>query len=306
MSDLFLVFTNSLVALILCIVIGYICRRRQMINDTHTSGIAALLLNVAMPASVFMSLMRPFSSELLMESLATFFITGVVYALGAVLGFLTAKLFKVEQGVRKCWTFGVAFGNVGFMGLPVIGAVFGPEGLFYVAMALAAFNLHSFTWGVWIFDKSGVLGPLQVIIKNPALGATIVGFVFFLTGIRLPAALEGGVSLIAGMTSPISMILIGAILAKQPLKDTIMDLKTLPPVAVKLLVLPLLTLLIFRWFIPNPLMLGVIVTLMAMPTAAAIAIFTEQFNGDSVTAAKLVVVGTLICVITVPLISLLL
>jgi len=277
-----------------------------MINDTHTSGIAALLLNVAMPASVFMSLMRPFSSELLMESLATFFITGVVYALGAVLGFLTAKLFKVEQGVRKCWTFGVAFGNVGFMGLPVIGAVFGPEGLFYVAMALAAFNLHSFTWGVWIFDKSGVLGPLQVIIKNPALGATIVGFVFFLTGIRLPAALEGGVSLIAGMTSPISMILIGAILAKQPLKDTIMDLKTLPPVAVKLLVLPLLTLLIFRWFIPNPLMLGVIVTLMAMPTAAAIAIFTEQFNGDSVTAAKLVVVGTLICVITVPLISLLL
>jgi len=277
-----------------------------MINDTHTAGIATLLVNVAMPASVFMSLMRPFSSELLLESLAVFFVTGAVYALGAVLGFLAAKVFKVEQGARRCWAFGVGFGNVGFMGLPIIGAVFGPEGLFYVAMALAAFNLHSFTWGVWIFDKSGVLGPLQVILKNPALGATIVGFGFFLTGIRLPAALEGGVSLIAGMTSPISMILIGAILAKQRLKDTIMDYKTLPPVAIKLLVMPLLTLLALRWLVPNPLMVGVIVTLMAMPTAAATAIFAEQFNGDSVTAAKLVVVGTLLCVITVPLISLLL
>jgi len=306
MSDLFLIFTNSLAALLLCIVIGFICRRRQMINDVHTSGIASLLVNVAMPASVFMSLMRPFSSELLLESLATFFITGIIYALGAVLGFLVAKIFKVEQGVRKCWTFGVAFGNVGFMGLPVIGAVFGPEGMFYVAMALAAFNLHSFTWGVWIFDKSGVLGPLQVIIKNPALGATIIGFIFFLTGFRLPAALEGGVSLIAGMTSPISMILIGAILARQRLKDTVMDFKTLPPVAVRLVIIPLLTLLVLRWFVPNPLMLGVIVTLMAMPPAAGTAIFAEQFSGDSVTAAKLVVVGTLLCVITVPLISLLL
>jgi len=306
MSDLFLVFTNSLAALLLGIVIGFICRRKQMINDVHTSGIASLLINVAMPASVFMSLMRPFSSELLLESLATFFITGIIYALGAVLGFLVGKIFKVEQGVRKCWTFGVAFGNVGFMGLPVIGAVFGPEGMFYVAMALAAFNLHSFTWGVWIFDKSGVLGPLQVIIKNPALGATIIGFIFFLTGFRLPAALEGGVSLIAGMTSPISMILIGAILARQRLKDTVMDFKTLPPVAVRLVIIPLLTLLVLRWFVPNPLMLGVIVTLMAMPPAAGTAIFAEQFSGDSVTAAKLVVVGTLLCVITVPLISLLL
>jgi len=306
MNDLFLVFTNSLIALILCIVIGYICRRKQMISDTHTSGIATLLVNVAMPASVFMSLMRPFTSELLLESLATFLITGTMYAVGGVLGYVAAKLFKVEQGVRKCWAFGVAFGNVGFMGLPVIGAVFGPEGLFYVAMALAAFNLHSFTWGAWIFDKSGVVGPVKLIIRNPALGATIIGFVFFLTGLRLPAALEGGVSLISGITSPISMILIGAILAKQRLKDTITDLKILPPVAIKLLVIPLLTWLALRWFVPNPLMLGVIVTLMAMPSAAATAIFAEQFNGDSVTAAKLVVVGTLICVATVPFVSILL
>jgi len=70
--------------------------------------------------------------------------------------------------------------------------------------------------------------------------------------------------------------------------------------------MPILTWLSLRWVVPNPLMLGVIVTLMAMPTAATTAIFAEQFKGDSAMAAKLVVVSTILCVVTVPLISLLL
>ncbi|MCL2361391.1 MAG: AEC family transporter [Defluviitaleaceae bacterium] len=306
MNELFIVFANSLVALILCIAVGYVLRRRRLLNDTHTSGIAELLVKVAMPSSVFMALMRPFTMELFWESIATFLITGVVYALGAVVGFFLAKVLKVGIDARKVWAFGVGFGNVGFMGLPVISAVFGAEGLFYVAMALAAFNLHSFTWGVWIFDKSEVDGPIKVVMRNPALAATIIGFVFFLTGFRFPAALEGGIELIAGMTSPISMILIGAILAKQRLKDSLMDIKILPPAATKLLAMPVLTWLVLRWFVPNLLMLGVIVTLMAMPVAAGTVIFAEQYKGDTTTAAKLVVVSTLLCVVTVPLISFLL
>jgi len=305
-NELFVVFSNSLIALILCIVVGYVCRRRQMLNDTHTSGIAELLVKVAMPCSVFMSLMRPFTMELFWESIATFFIAGVVYLVGGFLGYVLGRAFKTNHKERKVWIFGVEFGNVGFMGLPVIQAVFGVEGLFYVAMALASFNLLSFTWGVWLFDKSEVTGPVRAIIRNPALLATCVGFVFFLTGLRLPTALEGGVSLIAGITSPISMILIGAILAKQRLKDALMDMKILPPVAAKLIIMPIVTWLALRWFITNPLMLGVIVTIMAMPVAAATAIFAEQFDGDSAMAAKLVVVSTLICVVTVPLVSLLL
>jgi len=306
MNELFVVFTNSLAALILCIFVGYIMRRRQKLNDTHTAGITELLVKVAMPCSVFMSLMRPFSMELFWESIATFFITGAVYIIGGIVGFILAKIYKISDATKKVWIYSVGFGNIGFMGLPIISAVFGYEGLFYVAMALASFNLVSFTWGVWLFDKSEVAGPVKVIIRNPALAATIIGFIFFLTGFRFPAALEGGISLIAAMTSSISMILIGAILAKQRLKDALMDIKILPPVVAKLLLMPILTWLGIRWFVSNTLMLGVIVTLMAMPTAALAAIFAEQYNSDSPVAAKLVVVSTLVCVVTVPLVSFLL
>jgi len=308
MNGLFLTFTNSLIALALCIAVGFFCRRRQLFNDTHTAGMLSLLVKVAMPCAVFMSLMRPFSTALLLESVATFFITGAIFLAGGVLGLGVARVMKASLQERQSWRFGLTFGNVGFMGIPVITAVFGYEGLFYVAMALASFNLITFTIGVKIFDTEGTskTSPLQVIIKNPALAGTIIGFIFFLTGFRLPAPIESGVALIADLNSPLSMILIGALLAKEPLKETFTDLRVLPPNAVKLIVIPIASLFALRWFLPNPIMLGTIVTLMAMPPAANTAIFAEQFGGDSVAATRLVIVGTLLCVVTVPLISLLL
>ena len=308
MNDLFAAFSNSLIALALCIAVGFFCRRRHMLNDIHVSGMTGLLVKVAMPATVFMSLMRPFSTELLLEGVAAFFITGAVFLTGGFIGMALARALRASQSEGQAWRFGLTFGNVGFMGIPVIYAVFGYEGMFYVAMANAAFNLLTFTIGIRMFDteKTVKVGVVSTFVNNPALPATVIGIVFFLTGIRLPTALEGGVNLIHSLTSPISMILIGALLAKQRLKDTFMDRRVLPPNAVKLLVLPLITWLALRWIIPNPVMLGVIVTLMAMPPAASTAIFAEQFGKDADAAVRLVIVGTILCIATVPLVSLLL
>jgi len=290
--------------------VGYFCRRRQIVNDTHITGMTEILVRVAMPCAVFMSLMRPFSTALLLESAATFFITGAIFLIGGLMGIGIARIMKANLSEAHSWRFGLTFGNIGFMGIPVVSAVFGPEGLFYVAMALASFNLLTFTIGIRIFstDKSSKINLVRIIINNPALAGTIIGFMFFLAGLRLPAPIEGGVSFLADMNSPLSMIVIGAMLAKQRLKDTFMDIRVLPPNAVKLIVIPLMSLLVLRWVIPNPVMLGVIITLMAMPPAANTAILAQQYGGeDAGTAAmRLVIVGTALCVITVPLISLLL
>ena len=158
MNDLFFAFSNSLVALGICIIAGYICRRTRLIDDTHTTGMSNLLVRVTTPCTVFMALMRPFSRELLFESLATVVITGVLFILAGYLGLMAAKLMKASPGDRQSWQFGVAFGNIGFMGIPVVQAVFGYEGLIYVAMALTSFNVLTFTVGARMFDNAlGVL-----------------------------------------------------------------------------------------------------------------------------------------------------
>jgi len=308
MDGLFLAFTNSLTALAICMAVGYICRKTNIINDTHTIGMTNLLVRIATPATMFMALYRSeFSRTLLLECLATVVITGVIFVLGGFLGRLISKLMKATPGERQSWQFGVAFGNVGFMGIPIITAVFGYDGLIYVAMALTAFNILTFTVGMRMFDNAPKGFSFKALImRNPAIPAVVVGFTFFVTGLQLPEAIEGGVMLIGGITSPMSMILLGVILARQSLKNAFTDVRMLPAIGARLIVIPLAVLPILAWIIPNPIMFYVIATLMAMPPAALTAIFAEQFNADAFTAAKFVVVGTILSAVTVPLISLLL
>ena len=306
MDILFFVFVNSLTALGLCIAVGFYCRRKMMLNDIHTSGFANLLVKVTLPCAIFISFMRPFSSGLLVEALVTFVITGIIYIFGGYLGLAVAKVLKSTPGERQSWQFGAAFGNIAFMGIPIVMAVFGEEGLIYVSMAMASFNLLAFTVGVRMFDNAprGV-SIRKVVLETPALIAVFVGFLFFVTGLRLPGAVEGGIALIGGMTTPVSMIFIGTILAKQRLKESLLDFRVLPVVGVRLVVVPLVSFFVLRLFIDNELMLNVIVTLMAMPVAAMTAIFAEQYEADALAAARFVVVSTVLCVVSVPLLSLL-
>jgi len=246
-------------------------------------------------------MMRPFSRDLLFEALATFFITGAFYIIGGYLGLLLSKLMNASDGERQSWQFGTAFPNVAFMGIPVVAAVFGADGIIYVSMAIAAWNLLAFTHGARMFDNAPRSVNLKAIfINTPALVAVFVGFVFFLTGLRLPTPIEGGIAMIGGLTTPISMIIIGTILAKQKLKDALIDIRVLPAVFLRLILLPLACFFLLKWFITNELMLQVIVMLVAMPVAALAAVFAEQFKADSTQTAKYIVVSTLLSAITVP------
>jgi predicted permease len=110
--------------------------------------------------------------------------------------------------------------------------------------------------------------------------------------------------MIGGMTSPLSMIIVGAILAKSPLKSMFGDWKMLPVIAVRLLIVPLISFAAMRLFIINPVMLGVIVVLSAMPAAALTSIYAEAYGADAALASRIVAATTFLSVITVPTLAL--
>lgn len=305
MINLLNVFTNSMTALAMCILIGYILRKFNVINDNQISGFSQILMKVALPATIFISLMRVFDVSLLIESALTFLITSIIYILGGLIGKLIARLVNASERESESYTFGTAYGNVAFMGFPVIIAIFGHEGMIYAAMATASFNVLTFTVGVRIFKNAPPEAKrVKFLFKNPALLSTIIGLIFFVSGLRFPAAIENGIALLGGLTTPLSMILIGAILGRHKLKESFIDKKLILPSAARLIVIPMLSFFALYFLLPNQLMLGTIVTLMAMPAAASTAIFAEQFQSDTHAAAKIVVVSTILSMITIPLMML--
>jgi hypothetical protein len=306
MDGVFLAFLGSLTSLVICMVVGFICRKMSIFSDNLINGMTTLLLKVTLPCTVFISMLRPFSKTLMAESIATFFLSGAVFLFGGLLAFLLARFMKASMSEGKVWQFALIFANVGYMGFPVCMAVFGEESLIYTSMANVSFTLLLFTVGIRLYNPAKEnKSNWKLIALNPALIAAAVGFAFFLTQLRFPWPVTDAIAMLGAMTSPISMLLVGSIIAKGRLRD-LLDLRILPVTALRLLAVPACAFFLLRSFIHNPLMLGVIVVLSAMPAGAITAIFAEEYKGDTVLASKIVVVSTLLCVVTVPLISLLL
>jgi predicted permease len=256
-------------------------------------------------------MLRPFTQTLLRESLAAFFLSAAVYLAGGLIGIGLARLMKAAPDERKVWIFALIFANVGYMGFPVTQAVFGGDAMIYASMTNASFNLLTFTVGIKIFTgsftgESGQKNNVLKIVLNPAILCVVIGFVFFLGNLRPPGPLADSIQMIGAMTTPVSMLVVGSLVAKNKLRSLFNDARVLPLMAVRLLVIPVLAWLALFRFIGNPLLIGVLVTMPGMPVAAVTAIFAEKYCGDTALASKAVVLSTLLSVATIPVISLLL
>ncbi|MCL2399195.1 MAG: AEC family transporter [Defluviitaleaceae bacterium] len=302
-------FINSLTALTICIVVGYISRKVNILTDEVNAGMSGLLVKVTMPFLVFNSMIQPFSYDLLIDSLATIAIMAIVYLFGYILGMVLARILGASDGEKQVWQFSLMFANVGYMGFPIIYAIYGSIGLLYTTMANITFNILAFSIGIYLFKRKSsenVKINWKSIILNPVLAASYIGFIFFIAGWQLPYAVGNGVSLVGGMTIPLSMILVGSILAKSRFITLFTDLKVIPVIAVRLLVIPLATFFVLRHFLHNIVMFEVIVILAAMPAASLTVIFAEQFRGDTAAASKIVALSSFLCLLSIPLVSLLL
>ena len=306
MDELFFVFANSITSLVICLAVGFFCYKRQLLSSVHITGLTDLLIRIAMPATVFTSLMRPFSRDLLFDSLSALFVFAILVLLSGFLGGVLARLIKATDAEHEVWQFGSAFGNFAFMGIPVVLAVFGPEGLIFVSTAMIATNILSFTYGVRLFKNA----PKQVkfldfFTQSPVVPAAVLGYVMFLTGFRFPSPVENGIGFLSGITTPVSMIVIGAVLAKENLKEALLDARLIPHTLLRLVILPLFTFFVLRAIFGDILMVYVLTTLMAMPVGAIAVILAEKYAKNPVIAARFVVVTTLLSAVTMPLLSLL-
>lgn len=221
----------------------------------------------------------------------------------------------------------ISFGNVGIMGFPVAGALWGGVGSFYASIVTLAYFVMLPTLGVWLTVKSAknIDGePVKYKLKpNLALVTALIGLLYYVVQDFLPIAfidfvrpavidgIGGGplgrfISGVAATMTPISMFMIGALLAKGKLSDIVGERETLVLAAVKLLIAPVALFFVIRLFVTDPVVLGVLIILSAMPAASLSAVYAEKYGADSAFASRAVMLTTAASLITVPLVALLL
>lgn len=291
-----LLFRQNIIMFIY-LLIGYSLYRRKLITAQGSGEIGKVLLYVIMPVAILKSYMKEYSGEMLAG-----FLISLLAAFGSLmLSILVSTLvFRKKSTIRQ---FGAAFSNAGFIGIPLVQMTLGEEAVFYVASFVALLNILQWTYGVFIItgDKSQV--SLKKITTNPIVISFIAGLLLFFLPIEIPEMVTNVIGTLAAMNAPLAMIILGAYLAQVRLRELFTDRLTYLCTAVRLIVIPVLTIALFL-VVPDKygtVRLAVMLAA-AAPVGSNVAIFAQLFHKEYTDAVKDVCLSTLFSILTMPLI----
>lgn len=299
----FLVVADQILILVLLIAAGYIAVSTKIMDPRATRGLSGLLFNITIPALIVAAMQVPFTPERLAGSETLLTATGAFFALSFIIARITSKAVSIAPQKRGVFEFAIVFGSVTFMGFPVALTLFGEESLFYVAIFNFVFNILLFSAGIAMLTGGREGGFDPRLLVNPGIAASAVGFLLFLGSVEIPSPFIDAIGLIGGVTTPIAMIVVGAMLATLPARETIGDWRVWAASAVILIAIPAIYCCLFSAIFSDPLINSVMITMAAMPAAAGTAVFAEQCGADARLASQIVFVSTIGSLVTIPLIA---
>lgn len=291
-----LLMLRQIAIMALLVLVGIYLSRRGFLSEQGTRDLGAILIRVIIPVVVVKSFITPFSAQRLQQLGLSFLLALLSYVLAMALSWLVfGKRRRIEN-------FAAAFCNAGFIGIPLAQAVIGEEGVFFIASSIALLNLFQWTYGVYIMTDDRNAISAKTIVKNPVVIAIVIGLLLFLTRLPVPPVVVSTLGYIAGMNTPVAMILLGTYMARLPIRQILLEKRAYLCVVLRLLVIPALTLLVFRLLPVGD--RGVLLTVFlaaATPVGANICVFAQQNNCDYELSVVTVCLSTLLSAVTVPL-----
>ena len=303
-------FINVLITL-LYIVPGFLlCKGKKAVAE-HLPTLSGLLVYVCSPALIISSFLKlDFSLASLLDMGAFFLVTLVLQVLFILL--LTfIFLRKFENATYRIVTFASVLGNVGFFGLPIIKALFpeNPEVMCYSAMYGISMNLLAFTVGVFLITKKKEYMTPKAAVLNSASFALVIGLVCYIFGVgdKMPSVLFNSIDLLGAMTTPLCMLILGVRLATVRFCKLFLRPSVYFATLGKLVLFPLFCYGAV-YFIPglSDVFKASVMVLSATPCASMILNLAEMHHTETELSANSVLVSTLLCFITIPLLVLLL
>jgi len=284
--------------LFLMMAVGFVLAKLGKLKQEALPQLTYLLLYIVAPCVIVNAMQTERDASLMRDLLIGFGVIALTYVIYIL---ITLPLFRRQpEDTRATLRFAAMYGNTGFMGLPLVQAVFGGSALIYASLAFVVFTIFSWTHGMMMMGGRKHFS-LKAAIVNPGVLSAIVGLLLFLTGIRLPSVVGNAVGFLADLNTPLAMVVIGAQMESTNLTATFRRGLLYQGTAVKLLLLPLITALVLLPFHLTPLMYCTIVVLSATPSAGVTSMFSIRFGRDSESAAQIITLSTLLSIITLPI-----
>ena len=309
---LFLTSLESIIPIIALIVLGYFLQVRGWFHKDFGNDLSKLIMNVAMPVSIFVSVLKYLTLEKLISLSGGLVYTFVAFALGYIVAFLSVKAFKVAPGRRGTVINTFVNANTIFIGLPLNIALFGDDALAYFLIYYITNTISTWTLGVFLMTSDSKSGKKKQeshfdwkkLLPAPLLGF-IVSVVFLVINIPLPSFVSSTLGYVGGLTTPLSLVYIGIVLAKAGIKTIRFDKDSIVALVGRFIVAPVLMFAVLKLMAPG-MVTAEYQTFMiqsATPALAVLPILANQGDGDVEFSTNIVTLSTVLFVIVIPIIQ---
>ncbi len=297
---------SSLIMIFILILPGLFFRKREVLTENQNEAVSSIVVNLTWPCLVIDAMQMKFSIQTLKDSGYILAVALTVFVILAILSIPLAKLLRMPKTKQYLTIFMMIFGNTGFIGIPVIKALYGTEAIFFAAIIELINDILLFTVGIMLIQLSAgaklKVGARQFL--SPGLIGVVIGLVLFLFNIRLPELIGGSVEMIGAATTPLTMFVIGFQLGGLKFKEVAGDWQVYAVCFVKLIIVPMVVIGVVKlWAGDFTLLEKVLIVSFAMPVASVSTIFSQQYKGLTAFATKTVLLSTVFSIASIPLMA---
>ncbi len=295
---------NQVLIIFLIIATGIAMAKTKLINTDGAKQITNLVVNIVTPSVIFMSFQTDYEPEKLKFLLLALIMSLSVYIISIPLSMLLIR--KKNGHMAALERLSIVYPNCGFMGIPLVSAIYGAEGVFYTAAVIAVFNLVIWTVGVMTLQDKLSFSDFKKVLISPNIIAILLGILCYALRIRIPYIPAQTLNFFAGMNTPLAMLISGVAVASANIKSTLLSGRIWLLSAYRLLVIPIIVAYILKLFNAPELVYKVVAITAACPTASLTTLLALKFGKNAEYSSQIITATTLLSIVTLPLFMLIL
>lgn len=294
-----------MVILFTIVVLGYALCKLGYMGDKFDQKLSSIVIDITCPALILSSVMGAELPDrsLILPLLGISFLT---YILLLVYGFWVPRFVSKSRDEQGMIGFALMFANVGFIGYPIVSAIFGPKAVFYAALLNIPNTFFIFTAGVMLVKGEHNMKSLSAkVLFSPAMIAAFVAALMVAFSVRTPDIIARPVTMVGNITIPAALMVIGSSMARLPLKEIIGSPKVYVASLLRLVVVPLSVYFLFRFCGVTDVINNINTVIIAMPVASYGTMFCMKYGRNPSLMTEMTFITTLGSILTIPLITLL-
>lgn len=289
------------------VITGYVATRRGLWAAEMSRLLTRFVLHVTVPLIILASVMGKGLAFDHDELIQLCYVAVIIHVVLVVCAYAVTRVWHLDVDRQGIVRFVVVFGNVTFIGFPVVSAVYGDRAVFYASVLTIPFNLLMYSIGVLFIKGEGRLRDILKpdILFSPCIIAAVAALIIAFAGIEVPDPVARYCHLVGDMTIPCALLIIGATLTSVPWRDMLGTRFVYAGLVLRLIVMPFIVWCVMQFVPATQYVRDIAVLICGMPVGANGVMFCLQYGRDERTMAQIIFLSTAWSVVTIPILVML-